>query len=119
MIRWLDGRRVHLVGDAPAIAAALDAHGAVLADDGDILIQVAVPRPARAAHELSHDAWRETVDAGLDQRFSVARQCAEGCRAARRGGAALFVGAPEQSAGSDHAAAAGALANLTKNLGCG
>ena len=29
----------------------------------------------------------------------------------------LFVGAPEQALGSDHAAAAGALGNLTKTLG--
>src|SRR3546814_4101 len=38
-------------------------------------------------------------------------------RARGQGGAILFVGAPEQALGADHAAAAGALGNLTKTLG--
>lgn len=119
MSGWLEGRRARVVGDSPAIVAALQAHGAVIAEDGDgdILVHVAGPPLARPVHELSHAQWRETLDAGLDQRFLLANEFAKSRRAAGVGGAVLFVGAPEQSLGSDHAAAAGALGNLTKTLG--
>lgn len=116
---WLTGRTVHLVGDSPAIAAALTAQGAKLIDtiDCDALIHVAAPPPQRPVHELSHTEWRATLDRGLDQRFLLAKDFAAARRAAGRGGAVLFVGAPEQALGSDQAAAAGALGNLTKTLG--
>ena len=116
---WLAGKAARLVGDSPAIARALAAQGARLVgdEDCDVLVHVAPPPPVRAVHELTHADWRTTLDAGLDQRFLLAQQFAARRRAAGRGGAVLFVGAPEQALGSDHAAAAGALGNLTKTLG--
>lgn len=116
MIRWLEGKRVRLVGDSPAIASALGEHGAVLDDGGEILIHIAAPPPVLPSHELSHEQWRAALDGGLDQRFRLAQDWAKDCREAGSGGAALFVGAPEQALGADHAAAAGALGNLTKTL---
>lgn len=119
MTVWLTGKRARVIGDAPAIVAALAAHGAQMVDDGaiDVLVHVAAPVPVKPAHELSHEEWRATLDAGLDQRFHAARSLADANRARRVGGAVVFVGAPEQALGSDHAAAAGALGNLTKTLG--
>ena len=119
MSSWLQSRRVRLVGDCPAIARAVTAQGAALATDGpaDALIHVAAPPPCRPLHELSLAEWRATIDAGLDQRFLMAKAFAAERRAAGKGGAIVFVGAPEQALGSDHAAAAGALGNLTKTLG--
>lgn len=119
MSGWLDGRCARVVGNSPVIAEALAAQGAQVVTEGesDILVHVAAPPPVRPVHELSHGEWRETLDAGLDQRFLLANDFAKACRAAGKGGAVLFVGAPEQSLGSDHAAAAGALGNLTKTLG--
>lgn len=116
---WLDGRTVRLVGDSPAINAALKAQGAVLVAGGDcdVLVHVAAPPPAKPVHELSHAEWRAALDAGLDQRFLLARDFAAARRAAGKGGAVVYVGAPEQALGSDQAAAAGALTNLTKTLG--
>lgn len=118
MTAWLAGRRVRLDGDAPAVASALVAQGALLIEEGDadVLVHVAYPPPARPAHALSLEDWRATLDAGLDQRFHAARRLADACRARGSGGAVIFVGAPEQAHGSDHAAAAGALGNLTKTL---
>jgi len=80
-------------------------------------VHVAPPPAIRPAHELTHGEWRASLDAGLDRRFLGARDFAEQCRARGRGGAVLFVGAPEQALGADQAAAAGALGNLTKTLG--
>ncbi len=119
MSGWLSGRRVRIEGASPAIAAAIAAQSATLVDDGahDIWIQVAPPPAAKAAHELTHAEWRASLDAGLDRRFLGARNFAESCRARGRGGAILFVGAPEQAFGADQAAAAGGLGNLTKTLG--
>ena len=119
MMGWLNGRRARLVGDSPAIAAALVAQGAKLTegDDCDVLVHVAPPPAVKPAHELSHAEWRVTLDHGLDECFRLAQAFAAQRRAAGRGGAVLFVGAPEQALGSDHAAAAGALGNLTKTLG--
>ncbi len=116
---WLTGKTVWLEGQSPALAEALAAQGAALSDgpDADVLIHVAAPPPVRPVHELSHAEWRAALDQGLDQRFMLAKQFAEARRAAGRGGAVLFVGAPEQALGSDHAAATGALGNLTKTLG--
>ncbi len=116
---WLDGKAVQMVGEAPAIAAALRARGARLVDSGpaDCLVHVAPPPPVKPAHELTHAEWRATLDSGLDQRFLLARDFVEENRAAGRFGAILFVGAPEQALGSDHAAAAGGLGNLTRTLG--
>ncbi len=116
---WLAGKAARLVGDSPAIAAALAAQGARLVDGGDcdVLVHVAAPLPVRPVHELSHAEWRAALDDGLDQRFLLAQQFAAQRRALGLGGAVLFVGAPEQALGSDHAAAAGALGNLTKTLG--
>lgn len=116
---WLAGKTARLVGDSPAIAAALAAQGARLVtdEDCDVLIHVAAPPPVRPVHELSHAEWRAVLDDGLDLRFRLAQQFAARRRALGKGGAVLFVGAPEQALGSDHAAAAGALGNLTKTLG--
>lgn len=116
---WLDGRSARLVGNSPAIVAALAAQGARLVEEGDcdVLVHVAPPPPDRPLHELSHTEWRAVLDAGLDQRFLLAKEFAAARRAAGKGGAIVFVGAPEQALGGDHAAAAGALGNLTKTLG--
>ncbi|MDP3676035.1 MAG: SDR family oxidoreductase [Novosphingobium sp.] len=116
---WLAGKSARIVGDCPAIAKALEARGARLVADGasDILVHVAAPPAVKPAHELSHDEWRAALDAGLDQRFLLAKEFAIASREAGKGGALLYVGAPEQALGSDHAAAAGALGNLTKTLG--
>lgn len=116
---WLEGKTVRLMGESSAVAAALAAQGAALVDDGDcdVLVHIAAPPPVRLAHELSHAEWRAALDAGLDQRFLLARDYAAMRRAAGKGGAVVYVGAPEQALGSDHAAAAGALGNLTKTLG--
>lgn len=119
MMGWLTGKSARIVGDCPVIAEALVAQGAQLVGDGtsDILVHVAAPPVVKPAHELSHAEWRAALDAGLDQRFLLARDFAKARREAGKGGAVLYVGAPEQALGSDHAAAAGALANLTKTLG--
>lgn len=119
MTVWLSGKRARLIGDAPAIAAALAAHGAELVEgaEADIVVHVASPPAVRPAHELSHSEWHATLDAGLDQRFHEAKALADACRARGTGGAVIFIGAPEQALGADHAAAAGALGNLTKTLG--
>ena len=119
MSGWLEGRRVRLIGDSPSIAKAVTAQGGTVVEDSpaDALIHVAAPPPRRPLHELSHGEWRATLDAGLDQRFLLAKAFAAERREVGTGGAVLFVGAPEQALGSDHAAAAGALGNLTKTLG--
>lgn len=119
MSGWLEGRRVRLIGDSPSIGAAVTAQCGILVGDGlaDVLIHVAAHPPRRLLHELSHTEWRATLDAGLDQRFMLAKAFAAERREAGVGGAVLFIGAPEQALGSDHAAAAGALGNLTKTLG--
>ncbi|MCW1384789.1 SDR family oxidoreductase [Novosphingobium sp. KCTC 2891] len=116
---WLENRTVRLVGTSPAIATALEAQGARLVDAGDcdILVHVIAPPVDRAAHEMRYEEWRATLDAGLDRRFALARDFAIERRTAGMGGAVIFIGAPEQALGSDHAAAAGALGNLTKTLG--
>lgn len=108
-----------MVGDSSAIATALLARGATLTDEGncDVLVHVAAPPLVRLAHELSHAEWRAALDQGLDQRFLFAREFAAARRAVGKGGAVVFVGAPEQTLGSDQAAAAGGLGNLTKTLG--
>ena len=119
MMGWLAGKTARIVGDCPSISAAVEAQGARIVADGasDILVHVAAPPPVKPAHELSHAEWRAALDAGLDQRFLLARDFAKARREAGKGGALLYVGAPEQALGSDHAAAAGALGNLTKTLG--
>jgi NAD(P)-dependent dehydrogenase (short-subunit alcohol dehydrogenase family) len=119
MSGWLDGKRVCIEGESPAVASALAAQGAALvdADDYDIWVHIAPRTAIIPAHELSHAEWRASLDAGLDRRFLGAKDFAEQCRARGSGGAVLFVGAPEQALGADQAAAAGALGNLTKTLG--
>ena len=119
MTRWLEGRRARIEGESPAIVAAFEACGAALVEEGDfdIWVHVAPPPAIKAAHLISHDEWRAGLDAGLDCRFFGAKDFADQCRARTQGGAILFVGAPEQALGADQAAAAGALANLTKTLG--
>jgi len=116
---WLAGRTARLVGDSPAIAAALAAQGATLVGEGDcdVLVHVAAAPADVPAHEITHAQWRTTLDAGLDQRFLLARDFAASRRAVGKGGAVVFVGAPEQALGADQAAAGGALGNLTKTLG--
>jgi NAD(P)-dependent dehydrogenase (short-subunit alcohol dehydrogenase family) len=119
LMGWLTGKTAMLIGEGPAIAAALVGQGAKLVSEGDcdILVHVAAPPLVKLAHELSHAEWRSTLDQGLDQRFVLARDFAIARRASGLGGAVVFVGAPEQALGSDQAAAAGALGNLTKTLG--
>lgn len=116
---WLSGKTARLVGESRAIAAALKTHGAKLVAEGDcdVLVHVAAPPRCKPVHQLSHAEWREVLDAGLDQRFHLARGFAAARRVAGQGGAVVYVGAPEQALGSDQAAAAGALVNLTKTLG--
>ena len=118
MTGWLAGKRAKVVGDSPAIAATLREQGAEVVDAGptQILVHVADPPPNRAAHELSHAEWRAVLENGLDRRFLAAQAFAAERREAGEGGAVLFVAAPEQALGSAHAAAAGALGNLTKTL---
>jgi NAD(P)-dependent dehydrogenase (short-subunit alcohol dehydrogenase family) len=118
MTGWLVGKRARLIGDAPSIARALSAHGVTLikGEDADVVVHVSLPPVVRPAQEIGHAEWRAALDAGLDQRFHIARALAEACRARGSGGAVIFVGAPEQALGADHAAAAGALGNLTKTL---
>ena len=116
---WLKGKTVHLSGTHPAIEAALKAAGASLSalEEANIFIHVP-PAPRHVpAHEQSHEEWRKMLDAGLDQRFLHVNDFAKRCRDREQGGVVLFVGRPEQSAGVDQAAAAGALGNLTKTLG--
>lgn len=119
MSGWLDGKRVRIDGDSPAIAAAVKAAGASLAGEGvhDIWIHIAPPPAVRPAHELTHSEWRASMDVGLDRRFLGAKDFSDSCRGRGQGGVVLFVGAPEQALGADQAAAAGALGNLTKTLG--
>ncbi|MFM2273844.1 MAG: hypothetical protein RL702_2909, partial [Pseudomonadota bacterium] len=116
---WLTGKTARLVGTSPAIAAALTAQGAALVEEGDcdVLVHVAPPPADVPAHEITFDQWRATLDAGLDQRFLLAKDFAALRRAAHKGGAVVFVGAPEQALGADQAAAGGGLGNLTKTLG--
>lgn len=115
---WLHGKTARLVGESPAIASALAEQGAALVAEGecDILVHVAPTPSVVPAHEITHEQWRASLDAGLDQRFHLAKELAAARRAAGKGGALVFVGAPEQALGSDQAAAAGALGNLTKTL---
>lgn len=118
MSGWLAGKRARIEGDSPVIAKALEAAGATLVEgEADIWVHVAPPPAIKAAHELTHEEWRASLDAGLDRRFLGARDFAAARRASGQGGAVLFVGAPEQALGADQAAAAGALGNLTKTLG--
>jgi NAD(P)-dependent dehydrogenase (short-subunit alcohol dehydrogenase family) len=116
---WLNGKTVHLAGVHPAIEAALKAAGAMISrtQEANIFIHIAAAPEHVPAHKQSHEAWRQTLDSGLDQRFLQANEFAKHCRDRGAGGVVLFVGAPEQSAGVDQAAAAGALGNLTKTLG--
>jgi NAD(P)-dependent dehydrogenase (short-subunit alcohol dehydrogenase family) len=116
---WLTGKTVHVDGNCPVIMTALAAQGATLSAEGnsDVWIHIAQPAMIKPAHELSHADWRASLVAGLDRRFLGAKAFAEQCRARGVGGAILFVGLPEQAFGADHAAAAGALGNLTKTLG--
>jgi NAD(P)-dependent dehydrogenase (short-subunit alcohol dehydrogenase family) len=119
MTGWLAGKTVLMVGDSPAIAAALEAQGGARVQEGasDILVHIARPAMAKPAHELSLAQWRDVIDANLDQRFAQAQAFAASLRTAGQPGSVVFVGAPEQGFGADQAAAAGALANLTKTLG--
>ncbi|MEN9717138.1 MAG: hypothetical protein RIQ99_16 [Pseudomonadota bacterium] len=119
LMGWLSGKTARMIGDSPAIAAALASQGATLVGEGDcdVLVHVATPPLVKPAHELSHGEWRAALDQGLDQRFLLAKEFAAARRAAGRGGAVVYVGAPEQALGADQAAAAGALGNLTKTLG--
>lgn len=116
---WLADKKVRIVGNIPAIVDALLLQGAQLVDEGeaDCLVHVAEAPVVVPVYEMNHAQWRASLDAGLDQRFRMARDFALACRAIGKGGAVLFVGAPEQALGSDQAAAAGALGNLTKTLG--
>jgi NAD(P)-dependent dehydrogenase (short-subunit alcohol dehydrogenase family) len=118
LMNWLAGKTARLIGVSPAISGALETQGATLVADGnyDILVHAAAPPPARPAHELSHQEWRASLDAGLDQRFLLTREFAAARREAGKSGAVVYVGAPEQAFGADQAAAAGALGNLTKTL---
>jgi NAD(P)-dependent dehydrogenase (short-subunit alcohol dehydrogenase family) len=119
MMGWLSGKTVHIAGSHVAVEAALKNVGATLVSDAcsDIFISIVQAPPAKPALEMSHAEWRASLDNGLDQCFLQANDFAKDCRARGVGGAVLFIGAPEQALGVDHAAAAGALGNLTKTLG--
>lgn len=119
MTGWLTGKRARVEGVSPAIETALTYQGATLMLEGDcdIWVHVAQPPAVKLAHELSHAEWRASLDAGLDRCFLGAKDFADQCRARGQGGAILYVGAPEQALGADHASAAGGLGNLTKTLG--
>lgn len=119
MTGWLSGKSARLEGTSPAIMSALTAQGATLVAGGDcdIWIHVAQPPAIKPAHQLTHPEWRASLDEGLDRCFLGAKEFADQCRARGKGGAILYVAAPEQALGVDHAAAAGALGNLTKTLG--
>jgi NAD(P)-dependent dehydrogenase (short-subunit alcohol dehydrogenase family) len=118
MTGWLDGKTVRLIGEDPAIAAALEEAGAILVPEGesDCLVHIARAPAPKPPHHITHGEWRAAMHAGLDDRFEAAKLFNEAARAAQRGGAILFVGTPEQQAGADQAAAAGALGNLTKSI---
>lgn len=118
MTGWLEGKTVQLIGEDPAIATALEAAGAILMNEGesDCLVHIERASSPKLAHHITHGEWREAMHAGLDSRFEAAKRFNEAARAAKRGGAILFVGSPEQQAGADQSAAAGALGNLTKSL---
>ncbi|MBF6603350.1 MAG: SDR family oxidoreductase [Sphingorhabdus sp.] len=119
MTGWLSGKRARVEGDSSTIETALASQGATLVSEGDydIWIHVVEPSAVKPAHELTHTEWRESLHSGLDARFLGAKNFADQCRARGEGGAILYVSAPEQALGADHAAAAGALGNLTKTLG--
>lgn len=119
MSGWLRGKAARIIGSHATIEAALTAAGARIVTDGpvDCLVHIAPPPVAKLAHELSHAEWRATLDSGLDSRFHATAAFAAECRERGVGGSVLYVGAPEQALGADQAAAAGALANLTKTLG--
>jgi NAD(P)-dependent dehydrogenase (short-subunit alcohol dehydrogenase family) len=119
MMGWLREKTVRMAGAHPAVEAALEAVSATLVSEGesDIFIHITPPLAAKPAHEMSHAEWRATLGQGLDQCFLHANDFAKACRARGARGAVLFIGEPEQALGVDHAAAAGALGNLTKTLG--
>jgi NAD(P)-dependent dehydrogenase (short-subunit alcohol dehydrogenase family) len=116
---WLGGKTARIIGDHVTITEALVAAVVTLVEEGasDILVQIAAAPVVKPAHEISHAEWRHVLDEGLDQRFLNVNNFAKDCRVRGAGGAVLFVGAPEQALGADHAAAAGGLGNLTKTLG--
>lgn len=119
MMGWLSGKTVRIAGSHTYVEAALKNAGATLVNEArsDIFIYIVEASPAKPAHEMSHAEWRESLDKRLDQCFLQANEFAKDCRARVVGGAVLFIGGPEQALGVDHAAAAGALGNLTKTLG--
>lgn len=116
---WLKGKAARMVGESDAIRRALSTQGARLVDDDDcdVLILVVPPPVKQLAHEIAHDDWRAVLDAGLDRCFLGASSFAASRRAIGRGGVIIFVAAPEQALGANHAAATGGLGNLTKTLG--
>jgi NAD(P)-dependent dehydrogenase (short-subunit alcohol dehydrogenase family) len=118
MTGWLEGKRARLMGESAAIAAAMREQGAEMIETGpaEIIVHVAEAPPNCPAHAMSHGEWRAVLEGGLDRRFLAVQTFAEERRKAGEGGAVLFVGAPEQALSSAHAAAAGALGNLTKTL---
>ena len=115
---WLEGKAVRMIGDDSFLGDTLAKAGAtfVTDDTADCLVHIARAGPAKPAHRLSHGEWRNAIAAGLDRRFEAAKAFNEANRAAGSGGAILFIGSPEQQAGAEQAAAAGALGNLTKSL---
>lgn len=118
MTGWLEGKTLRIVGSDSALSEALERMGASIVADAkaDCLVHIARAEPTKPAHRLSHDEWRSAIAAGLDSRFEAAKAFNEANRAAGSGGAILFIGSPEQQAGAEQAAAAGALGNLTKSL---
>ncbi|MEQ9663334.1 MAG: SDR family oxidoreductase [Parasphingopyxis sp.] len=118
MTGWLEGKTVRVIGSDPALADALAKAGATIVTDdtADCLVHVARAEQTRLAHHLSYDEWRGAIAAGLDSRFEAAKAFNGAKRKAGSGGAILFIGSPEQQAGAEQAAAAGALGNLTKSL---
>lgn len=118
MTGWLAGKTVRVEGDLPGLADELVECGALLTglDDCDVLVHGARAAPARPVHELSHGEWRSALESGLDLRFRLIQQFAAARRAAGKPGAVVFVEEPAEIGGADHAAAVGAIGNLTKSL---
>lgn len=140
--QWLPGHAALVVGEdgaMDAVAAALAAHGAMVAraaavDDQpaaqtvldtarrqlgrtvSILVHGGGAAKILATQSQSIENWRGALAAGLDSRFAYAASMARGAIADATPVAILFVDKPETSGDAAHAAAIGACGNLTKTL---
>ena len=118
MSGWLNGKTMWVVGNHPALVAALHAQGVGQQDsaEADILLHISPAQGPLASSKTEYAVWRASMDNGLDQRFFAAREFAAACRAGGKGGAILFVSPAIPREDIATAAAAGASENLTKTL---